>query len=110
MSTAEIILAIVMFVCFIVLAVLGIRQLQCKGYCFNNAYIYASQKEREQMELKPYYKQSGVVFLMLSCMLLLNCIRVVFKLESLFYISIVLMAATIIYAIVSSVRIEKNKT
>ena len=50
MSTAEIILTAILFLCSAVLAVLGVRQLRCKGYCFNNAYIFASEKEREQMD------------------------------------------------------------
>ena len=49
MSTAEIILTAILILCSAVLAVLGVCQLQCKGYCFNNAYIFASEKEREAL-------------------------------------------------------------
>ena len=109
MNTAEIILVIVIFVLSALLAFAGVRQLQCKGYCFNNAYIYASEKEREQTDFTPYYKQSGKVLLMLSGLFALNGVRVIFKLNFLFYVSIVLIAGILAYAIVSSVRIEKNK-
>ncbi|EFF68226.1 hypothetical protein BUTYVIB_01494 [Eshraghiella crossota DSM 2876] len=29
---------------------------------FNNAYIFASKQERETMNKKPHYKQSGICF------------------------------------------------
>jgi BioD-like phosphotransacetylase family protein len=109
MNTAEIILVIVLFVLSALLAFAGVRQLQCKGYCFNNAYIYASEKEREQTDFTPYYKQSGKVLLMVSGLFLLNALRIVFKLNFIFYVSLVLIAAIIAYAILSSIMIEKNK-
>ena len=109
MSAEQIVLAVILFVAAVILAFFGIRQLQCKGYCFNNAYIYASKEERETMYLRPYYKQSGVVFLMLACLFLLNGLRIVFDIKALLYVSFVLIAAIIIYAVVSSIRIEKNK-
>ena len=37
-----------------------------KGFLFNNAYIYASKQEREVMDKKPHYRQSGIVFLMVG--------------------------------------------
>ncbi len=46
---------------------------------------------------------------MLSGLFALNGVRVIFKLKFLFYVSIVLIAGILAYAIVSSVRIEKHK-
>lgn len=109
MSTAELILAIVLFVVSALLVFAGVRQLQCKGYCFNNAYIYASKTEREQTDYTPYYKQSGIVLLMLSALFLLNGLRIVLRIGFLFYVSLVLIAAVILYSIVSSIIIENNK-
>ena len=42
-----------------VLLVLGIFQLRGKGVPFNNAYLFASSKERETMNKAPYYRQSS---------------------------------------------------
>ena len=109
MSTVEIVFFVILLAASALLALLGIRSLRCKGYCFNNAYIYASEKEREQTDFTPYYKQSGKVLLMLSGLFALNGVRVIFKLKFLFYVSIVLIAGILAYAIVSSVRIEKHK-
>ena len=46
---------------------------------------------------------------MLACLFLLNGLRIVLKIKALMYISFVLIAVIIIYAVVSSIRIEKNK-
>lgn len=42
--------------------VLSYRQFNEKGFLFNNAYIFASKQERETMNKKPHYKQSGICF------------------------------------------------
>lgn len=108
MTAVEIVLSVLLFAGAAFLAVFGVRHLMCKGYCFNNAYIYASKDEREKMDKTPYYKQSGTILLMVSGLFLLNFLRIVFKLGFLMYISFVLIAVMLVYAIVSSVRIEKN--
>lgn len=110
MTTSQIIVAAVLFAVAVVLAIFGIRQLRCKGFCFNNAYIYASKEEREKTDFTPYYKQSGVVLLLLSGVFAVNCIHVISKLSVLFYVSMALTAAAVIFAVVSSVRTgKKNK-
>lgn len=80
-----------------------------KGFLFNNAYIYASKKERENMDKRPHYKQSGVIFLLLGIIWLINAVDIVLKTEWLFYLFIVVSVITVIYAIISSIVIEKRK-
>lgn len=80
-----------------------------KGFLFNNAYIYASKKERENMDKRPHYKQSGVIFLLLGIIWLINAVDMVLKTEWLFYLFIVVAVITVIYAIISSIFIEKRK-
>ena len=80
-----------------------------KGFLFNNAYIYASKKEREIMDKRSHYKQSGVVFLLLGIIWLINAVDMVLKTEWLFYLFIVVAVITVIYAIISSIVIEKRK-
>lgn len=110
MTTSQIIVAAVLFAVAVVLAIFGIRQLRCKGFCFNNAYIYASKEEREKTDYTPYYRQTGIVLLMLSGVFAINCIHVISKLDALFYFSMGLTAAAAVYAVVSSVRTgRKNK-
>ena len=80
-----------------------------KGFLFNNAYIYASKEEREKMDKKPYYRQSATVFLLIGLIFLLNGFSAIFESEWIFYAVIAVVIIAIVYAIVSSVLIEKNK-
>ena len=80
-----------------------------KGFLFNNAYIYASEQERETLDKKPYYKQSGIVFIMLGIIFGLNAMEIIFKTDWLFYMVIAIAVIAIIYAILSSVAIERSK-
>ena len=102
---AGFIVGIAAIVCF----VLSYLQFHEKGFLMNNAYIYASQKERETMDKKPHYRQSGIVFLMIGVIFLLNALEMILETGWLFYVVIVLVIMVMIYAIVSSVAIERRK-
>ncbi len=100
-------------ICFGIIAiaclVISCLQLHEKGVLLNNAYLFASKQERETMDKKPHYKQSGVVFLFLGIIFLIEAINVILQIEWLFYCVIVIALVTILYAIISSVTIEKRK-
>lgn len=100
-----IIISVVAIICF----VLSYFQFKEKGVLFNNAYIYASKQERDTMDKKPHYKQSGMVFLMIGMIFLINAVEVVLKTGWLFYLVIVITIITIVYAIISSIFIETRK-
>ena len=100
-----IILGIVAVVCF----VFSYLQFNEKGFLFNNAYIYASKEERKVMDRSQHYKQSGVVFLMIGIIFAINAVDMILKTGWLFYVVIFIAITAVIYAIVSSVIIEKNK-
>ena len=87
---------------------MSIRSFMEKGFLFNNAYIYASKQEREKLNKKPYYRQSAIVFLLLGLTFLLNAISVLLEIDWIFYIAVAVVIVTLIYAIVSSIKIEKN--
>ena len=91
------------------IAVLGIRQLLEKGFLFNNAYIYASEKERETMNKKPYYRQSGIVFLLIAATFAINAVAFLLQSKWLFIAVLGVLAGTLIYAVVSAIRIGKSK-
>jgi len=61
------------------------------------------------MDKKPHYRQSAIVFLLISVIFLLNAIEVFLGSGWIFYIVLAVIAVTIIYAIVSSVLIETKK-
>ena len=98
-------LGIMSIACF----VLSYLQFNEKGFLFNNAYIYASKQEREVMDKKPHYRQSGIVFLLLGIIFAINAVDMILKTGWLFYVVTVIAIIAIIYAIASSVIIEKNK-
>ena len=88
---------------------MSIRSLREKGFLFNNAYLYALKQEREAMDKKPYYRQSSVVFALLGMIFLLNALSVHFSLDWMIYLVGALIVFTLIYAVVSSIVIEKNR-
>ena len=100
-----VILGVVAIVCFAV----SCFQFKQKVYLFNNAYIYASKQKREKMNKKPYYRQSGIVFIMIGIIFLINAVEMVIDTGWLFYMVIVAAIIAIVYAIVSSVVIERGK-
>ena len=100
-----VILGLISVMCF----VFSYLQFHEKGFLFNNAYIYASKQERENMDKKPHYKQSGIVFLFIGIIFLLTTIDMLIQTSWLFYLIILVAVIAIIYAVVSSIRIETRK-
>ena len=101
--------AIILFAISASAFVMSVLSFMGKGFLFNNAYIYASKEMREKMDKKPYYRQSATVFLLIGLIFLLNGFSVIFETKWIFYAVIAVVVITMVYAIVSSVMIEKNK-
>ena len=106
---AEIIVGSILFLLSGVAFWICIRSFQNRGFLFNNAYLYASKKERETMDKKPHYRQSAIVFLIVGIILLLNAIAIWSSAYWLTYAAMVLVAAALIYAIGSGAAMEKKK-
>ena len=105
---ANIICTIIFGVLAIACFVIGFRQYSQKGILLNNAYIYSSQSERDTMDKKPYYRQSGIVFLLIGVMFLINALEFILTTGWLFYLVIGIVVVTVVYAIVSTLIIQKN--
>ena len=105
MIVGAIILGLITIVCF----VFSYLQFKGKGFLFNNAYIYASKQEREEMDKKPYYKQSGVIFFLIGLIFFVNTFDIIFQTDWLIYFVIVVVIVALVYAVVSSVKVENNK-
>ena len=99
----------ILFLIAILAFALSVRSFCGKGFLLNNAYLYASKQEREMMDKKPYYRQSAVVFLLIGCIFALNGFSILLRMDWISHIAIVVVFGAIIYAIVSSVLIEKRK-
>ena len=93
--------AIIMFSLSGIVLLLGILNFFQIGFLFNNAYIYVSKEEREKLNKKPYYIQTGIVFVLLSILCALEGFYVLYK--------IVLVFILIVFSIASTIVIEKNK-
>ena len=104
----EIIIASILFAVSVFLFFVSVRSFMEKGFLFNNAYIYASKQEREKMNKKPYYRQSAIVFLLLGIVFLLLALAVLLEVYWIYFVGVAVVIITLIYAIVSSITIEKN--
>ena len=105
----DIIVAIVLLIAALFMFVLSIRSFMGKGFLFNNAYIYASQKERETMNKKPYYRQTAIIFFFLGIVFLTLGFAILLGIGWMTYIAEGIILIMLIYAIVSSIVIEKGK-
>lgn len=100
-----IILGVIAVICFI----FSYLQFNEKGFLLNNAYIYASKQERKNMDKKPHYKQSGIIFVSIGTIFLIDAIDIILQTGWLLYLVIGVAIVAIVYAIVSSIMIEKRK-
>ena len=102
------IIGIICLIAAVAALIVSILQFKGKGYLFNNAYIFASDEERRNMDKKPYYKQTGTVFLFIGIIFLLNAIQVRLRLSWIFWIIIIVGVITVVYAIISSLVISSK--
>ena len=103
---------IVLVICLVVAVAsygISVMHFMQKGKLFNNAYLYASKEEREKMNKKPYYIQSGTIFCLFGIVFTLNALSSLLQIEWLSYCGIGIMIFGIIFAIVSSIIIEKKR-
>ena len=104
----EIIIPSILFAVSVFLFFMSVRSFMEKGFLFNNAYIYASEQEREKMNKKPYYRQSAIVFLLFGIVFLLLALAVLLEAYWISFVGVAVVIITLIYAIVSSITIKKN--
>ena len=108
MTTVEIVIAIVIFAIAGLLLFFAIRSFTERGFLLNNAYIYATKEERETMDKKPYYRQSAVVLCLVSGIFAVLGLSLVLRNDRILLLEILLVAAVIVYALASAVRIGKR--
>lgn len=92
--------AIILSVVAVGCLIFSCLQFNEKGFLLNNAYIFASEQQRETMDKKPHYKQSGIVFLMIGIIFFINAAEMIFETGWLFYLVIFVAVLAIVYAIV----------
>lgn len=90
--------------------ILGITQLCEKGKPLNNSYIFASEKERAEMDKKPLYRQTGIVLLIVGAGLLVTSVLwVALKSIGAFYLLIPVFVLAVGYSIVSEILMNRKK-
>lgn len=99
---------IISFILAGIFACISLCQFMEKGILLNNAFIFASKEERKNLDRKKYYRQSAIVFYMLSTVFLVTGISIVFQNKKILLIKIPLLIATLIYAVISSIKIERD--
>ncbi len=110
MGKSEIIITIIAFALSIFHLLISIFQFSGKGILINNAYLYASKKEKESMDKKPLYIQSGITFLLLS--LVFSCVGIYILsgyMKLFLIIEFLLLLAILIYAIGSTIKMRERK-
>lgn len=108
MLMEEIVAIVVLLILSIIAFIISVRSFREKGFLFNNAYLLASEQERERLNKKPYYRQTGIVFLLIGILFVLNAVEVFLNTGWIYYIIAVVVIGTIIYAIVSGIKIESQ--
>ena len=107
----EIICAIICGALSLIPLIISIMSFMERGFLFNNAYIWASKQERESMDKKPYYRQSAIVFALLSPAFLFMALDCCFLTDWLWILSGTFSVAAVVYAVVSSRKgTDKDKT
>ncbi len=108
MTAGESIALVGVFAAAGVLLLPGIRSFSERGFLLNNAYLYASEEERKTMDKRPYYRQSAFVFCILSAVFLVIGLSLLLHNDTILLLEIPLIVGVIIYAIVSTARINKQ--
>jgi len=84
--------------------IISVRSFKEKGFLFNNAYIWASKQERESMDKKPYYRQSAIVFALITLLFLFMAVECVLQTGWLWIAIDVIAIAALVYAVASSMK------
>ncbi len=102
---------IIILIVSLCLISMSMHQLKEKGILINNVYIWADKEERQMMSeeyKKPYYRQSGICFMLLGLVFFSLFLSISLKINWLIYVSYLLVGLVIIYALVSSITISKK--
>lgn len=114
MGTGQIIVEMIFLTLAIGAFAVSYLQFKEKGCLFNNAYFWASQEERGQMDenrerKKPYYRQSGFAFMLVGISLLAFAVYIATDWTWMYIAFWVFAAIAVVYAVVSSVQIERHE-
>jgi len=78
-----------------------------KDFIINSAYTRATEEERAKMNKKAYNLQTAITFFLLTMLSLVNALRMYFGFGFLYYLSVVILVALVVYYIVSNKKLKK---
>jgi len=104
-----VVVGIIMFVIAAVSILLGIMQLLEKGPLLNNAWLYADEEQLRTMNKRPYYIQSGIVFVMIGIQFMMLGFFALTKMKVFLILQFTVIGIMVITAVVSAVVIEKKQ-
>ena len=93
----------------IICLIMALRSFQGKGVPLNNSVLSMSKEERSRTDLRPYYHQSGIVFVLLFIANVLLALSSLPSFKRCFAAGMLVIAAAAVYAVVSSIRMERRK-
>ncbi len=92
-------------VCFII----SFIQHKEKGFLFNQVFVYISKEDRQDLDPKPYYKQSSIIFLLIGIGFIFLGLEVFLQSGWLLYIFFGDIVLLLCYIIISTSLIRKKK-
>lgn len=95
------------FVCVVLTAVslmITVVSFLKRGFVFHNAYIWASRAERETMDKRPFYRQSGIAFGLVTIALGFMALGCIMGTLWPLIITAAACVAVLVYAIMISVK------
>lgn len=98
--------AVICGVLALISGIISALQFKEKGLLVNNAYIWASKQERETLDKKPHYHQSGIAFALITAIFFFMALECILSTGWLWLMVGLLAVALLVYAIASSVREE----
>lgn len=103
----EVMLSLVLAIVSFIISICSFKE---KGFLLNNAYMFASEQERKEMDKKPHYRQTAIVFCLLGVVFLLFAIEAITQIKEIFYVAIGGVITVVVYAIISSIiNLRKKK-
>jgi uncharacterized membrane protein len=109
MEISQIVSSIILGLISILLLIYSFFTSKEKGPILSNTYLWATSKEREKMDKSAEYHLVTVVFGILGMIFLLLTIRTLSSWSWINYIIGILIVIVISYAIIETIKTEKNK-
>lgn len=108
-KVSEIVCAILMGVLSLVLFVYASFTRRCKGPIFSNTYLFASEEERKNLDIKAEYHLVTVVFTFLATIFAFFAVHIFTGWKWCQYFAFILVGCVLVYAIIKTVKTEKNR-